>query len=277
MDSSRNLSRMDSIQTGILDNDLEMEKKQISFFSILCTRSQLLRQFQICCLVIAIYIAYGTSIMLNKDLGIDNIYLSGSLLCLFELIGYGLGGFYSDRFGRKQINIWVNIIILACSLTIMIMDLISDIFIDFDKRPGAIRILELSKSIKWFNIYDHFSYISERKIWSFCLNYLNLISNSDFQTRFLIIVLGLVIKLTICFQFGSVYNYIVELVPSELRGFSIGFALSIGKIMQGLGTYLILFGNLIHVNPMSMGLFYVLFSFPNSLTLPETKEKKLEN
>ena len=169
MDSSRNLSRMDSIQTGILDNDLEMEKKHTSFFSILCTGSQLLRQFQICCLIIAIYIAYGTSIMLNKDLGIDNIYLSGSLLCLFELIGYGLGGFYSDRFGRKQINIWVNCVILFASLSIMIMDLVSDIFIDFDKRSGVLRILELSKSIKWFKIYDHFSIMSDTRFWNYVL------------------------------------------------------------------------------------------------------------
>lgn len=89
--------------------------------------------------------------------------------------------------------------------------------------------------------------------------------------------MGLMIKLALCFQFGSIYTYIVELVPTELRGFSISFALSIGKIMQGTGTYLILLGNIMHVNPMSMGLFYVLFSFPNSLTLPETKYDKLQN
>lgn len=145
MHSNEKETDLQTIITHAEEDKLEMEKKPKSFLTSLCTCSQILRQFQICCLVIAIYLAYGASILLNKDLGIDNIYLSGSLLCTFEVIGYGLGGFFSDRFGRKTINIWVNIVILSSSLTIMIMDLINDAFLDFNERPEILRIVELSK------------------------------------------------------------------------------------------------------------------------------------
>lgn len=69
-----------------------------------------------------LYAEYGICMFINQKIGIDNIYLNGSLLGIVEVIGYILIFLFANKLGRKQINIYSNLYILVASLALVIMD-----------------------------------------------------------------------------------------------------------------------------------------------------------
>lgn len=69
-----------------------------------------------------LYAEYGVCIFINQKIGIDNIFLNGTLLGVVEVFGYVLIYFFANRVGRRQINIYSNLYKLVCSLTLVVMD-----------------------------------------------------------------------------------------------------------------------------------------------------------
>jgi MFS family permease len=89
---------------------------------------------------------FTMSLIINKDLGIKSIYLSGVLVNLFQMLGYFVGGIVATRFGRKTILMWCCIIITLLSSTLTGIDIISNIHINYDDRSNVIRWIETSKT-----------------------------------------------------------------------------------------------------------------------------------
>lgn len=72
---------------------------------------------------IQIEIGFGMSFLLNKDLGIDNIYLSGMFLAAFEMLGYLTSMLLIHRLDRKTVNVLCIVVTFAVSLTLLVMGL----------------------------------------------------------------------------------------------------------------------------------------------------------
>ena len=100
--------------------------------------------FQSTSLAFSIYIVYGTSSLLNKDLGIPNVYINGSLICLVELLGYFTMFFCCDKIGRKTVNLFCNYTILAATVILLTMDLISNHYSEYSDRSTGVRVVETS-------------------------------------------------------------------------------------------------------------------------------------
>ena len=126
---------------GLQPEFLEI-KKPPTVLSELCQKDVLLKFLRCIFLQIGIYSIYGPSLYLNNDLGIPNIYLNGSLLALIGMCGYTLNFFFASKMGHRSMNIMINLIVLFCCLSLLIMDLISNAYVPYDQRCGAIKIIE---------------------------------------------------------------------------------------------------------------------------------------
>jgi threonine/homoserine efflux transporter RhtA len=76
------------------------------------------------------YAVYGICLLINDSLGIDNFPLNGTLLTLFETLGYITMYFTADKFSRKCINLTVNIGFLSGSLVLLALGLIDSSYKD---------------------------------------------------------------------------------------------------------------------------------------------------
>lgn len=89
--------------------------------------------------------------------------------------------------------------------------------------------------------------------------------------------MGLIMKMTVCFQSTVAYTYIAELFGTKYRSFVMGFSLTLGKIMSSLGPYFILLASTIKIHPCLMGILSVVVGLPSAYYLPETKGKSMKN
>ena len=79
-----------------------------------------------------IKIIYGLSLIINKNLGLKNLFLNGFLVAFCETIGYTIGAIISVKFGRRQINNASAFLITIFSLIILGMDLVSNRFTSYN-------------------------------------------------------------------------------------------------------------------------------------------------
>lgn len=91
-----------------------------------------------------LYAEYGICIFINQKIGIDNIFLNGSLLGLVEVFGYILIFYFANKLGRRQINIHSNIFKLAGSLVLVVMDSIHNEMYHGIKKALWFQITETS-------------------------------------------------------------------------------------------------------------------------------------
>jgi hypothetical protein len=83
------------------------------------------------------------SFLLNKDLGIENIYYGGMFLAAFEMLGYISSSFIIHRLGRRTINITCIIISFTISLVLFIMGLVKNI--SHSEKTSSYKITEAGK------------------------------------------------------------------------------------------------------------------------------------
>ena len=87
----------------------------------------------------------------------------------------------------------------------------------------------------------------------------------------------MLIKLAICFQYGTIFSYVSELFPTHLRGFALGFTVAIGRFMSSLSSYMIFITDSLGMHPFATALLAGVVSLPFSIILEETAHKKLSN
>lgn len=113
-------------------------KKYLEFF----TKKNLFRYAMICIILLSAECMFGMSQILNKDLGIDNIFLTGSLIVTFQLFGYGICSFISTRIGRRQINFITNLTLISLGLILLTMNIINNSYQKYSERGQVYRIVE---------------------------------------------------------------------------------------------------------------------------------------
>ena len=108
---ARDLQKSSSLENDNSKGDIRDILRNGNFFKLFC-----------CSIIMGtLYAEYGISLMINQKLGIDNIYLNGILLGVFESIGYTLIYFYADKLGRRQINIYSNAFVLMCATSLLLI------------------------------------------------------------------------------------------------------------------------------------------------------------
>lgn len=85
---------------------------------------------------------FGMSMIINKDLGIPSVYLSGVLVALFQGGGYLCSSFFILRFGRRTLNLFCSAVAGGLSLALLALDLISKHFFAYSERPLAVQVAE---------------------------------------------------------------------------------------------------------------------------------------
>lgn len=92
------------------------------------------------------YLIFGLGIILGKDLGIENIYLSGLLLTVPKFFSHVVMGTLINRFRIKTLNIALNSIVGALVAILLIMDLIHNSRVPYAERSQAFRIIESGRA-----------------------------------------------------------------------------------------------------------------------------------
>ena len=113
-------------------------KNYLEFF----TKKNLFKYSMICVILLSAECMFGISQILNKDLGISNIYLSGTLIVIFQLFGYGICSYLSTRVGRKKINQYTNIILISLGSVLLTLNLVSNSYQPYSQRGQFYRISE---------------------------------------------------------------------------------------------------------------------------------------
>lgn len=126
-----------------IKNTAQIFKHQNKFqFIVFFTKKNLLIFIKLIFIFFQIELTFGLSMIINKDLGISNVYLSGSLICLFQTIGYFTSSLITLKFKRRTINISSSVSICILSLMLLMVDLISNIFHTYSLRSISVRVLE---------------------------------------------------------------------------------------------------------------------------------------
>ena len=89
--------------------------------------------------------------------------------------------------------------------------------------------------------------------------------------------MSLIIKLAICFQYGTIFNYVAELFPTHLRGLALGCSVAFGRTMSSLAAFMIYFTDLWEIHPLSTALITSMIAIPFSIILEETSHKQISN
>ena len=139
LDSRKQETRIESQKTN---HEMVGLTKPPSLYSELCQKDVLVKFLKCILIQIGIYSVYGPSLYLNNDLGISNIYLSGSLLSLLGMAGYLLNFLFVAKMGHRTMNIMINLVVLTCCVILLIMDLISNAYIPYQQRSKAVRAVE---------------------------------------------------------------------------------------------------------------------------------------
>jgi Na+/melibiose symporter-like transporter len=121
------------------------ENKSASNFSDVFKKDNFLTLLSVSIVMGGLYAEYGICFFISQKLGIDNIYLNGTLLGVVEVIGYILIYLFANKLGRKQINIYSNLIIMINSLILVIMDSIHNEIYHGVKKAVWFKIIETGK------------------------------------------------------------------------------------------------------------------------------------
>lgn len=110
-----------------------------------CSKKNLAMFCKLTFLFVLVDLVFGLSILINKDLGISNIYLSGMMVTSFQIVGYIPATLVISKFGRRTINIFITSLVSVASLTIFVIDLVSKRHSPYSERSQAVRIAETGK------------------------------------------------------------------------------------------------------------------------------------
>ena len=91
------------------------------------------------------YFIFGLNLILNKDLGIDNIYVCGLLLTIPKVFGHIIMSRLAVTFRIKNINIAATVFIMSLSGTLLVMNLIHNGYHSYDNRGTVYRVIESSR------------------------------------------------------------------------------------------------------------------------------------
>jgi hypothetical protein len=142
-----------TIENDLSEDLLSSEVKPKTKKSIF-TKKNIKTMVKLLPLYLQLQFIFSLSLIINKSLGIKNIFLSGTLVGLFQTIGYFTGGPIAIAFNRKTINICSSIIICTASGLLTISDLISNMYTPYEERNNGIRVWETGNLISFGVVHD---------------------------------------------------------------------------------------------------------------------------
>lgn len=99
-------------------------------------------------LMIVFFQVEGTfymGLVLNKNLGIPNVHISGMLLTLFQTLGFLAGLIFTHSVSRRRINISSSIVVCVLSAVILMVDLASNQRTQYASRYWGVRLAETGR------------------------------------------------------------------------------------------------------------------------------------
>ena len=136
------LEDTDSSSSLLLSQRTNIPKSRFQYLREILTKQNVKTFFKLLVLVVQIQFIFSFSLILNKDLGIQNIYLSGILIDFCQVLGYFSAGFIIIRFGRRWINMFVAITVVVASGLISIIDFVSKFYTEYEERSNFVRAAE---------------------------------------------------------------------------------------------------------------------------------------
>ena len=99
-------------------------------------------------------LVWNLSLNINKDLGIDNVYLNGVLINGLEVVSYVFCLSYFHRFKRRTINISTSILATILAGALLVVDLVSNHSVAYSDRSQLVRVIETS-SLNSLGTFSH--------------------------------------------------------------------------------------------------------------------------
>lgn len=93
-------------------------------------------------ILVYLEIIWAFSILINKDLGLENVFVNGILLHLFQVLGLVVALVFFQNSKRRAVNIgaiWTSLVSAAVLLTV---DLLSNLKVHYDQRHSLVRAAE---------------------------------------------------------------------------------------------------------------------------------------
>lgn len=100
-------------------------------------------------IMIYMEILWGFTLIINKDLGIENVYFNGIFIHLIQGLSYIVCLIWFKSWKRRAINIWMNSMVIIFSLILLVLNLISNSKVDYDQRHIFMRVTETGNSHKF--------------------------------------------------------------------------------------------------------------------------------
>ena len=82
------------------------------------------------------------SLIVNKQLGISSVQFSGIFVTTFQILGFLAGLWLVPRLGRRTVNIKSAALVCVYSGSILVIDLVSNHFVDYFERGRTVRVVE---------------------------------------------------------------------------------------------------------------------------------------
>ena len=112
------------------------------------TRKYLCLFLKLMFLMLQLELVLGLDVLINKDLGISNIFLSGALVGMFQAIGFTCGALIIPRLKRRTVNMLGSGSISVLSLVLLAIDIVSKQYWPYADRSGWFRVAETGKRDK---------------------------------------------------------------------------------------------------------------------------------
>ena len=102
--------------------------------------------------VILIYleIGWGFSLIINQDMGIENVFLNGIFIHFIQALSYYSCMTFLKKATRKAINIQMNLVVIIFSFLLLILNIVSKIESKQTKKQITLRIFNTSKANQFF-------------------------------------------------------------------------------------------------------------------------------
>lgn len=99
-------------------------------------------------LMLQVELVFGLNMIINKDLGVSNIYLSRSLVYVSQCAGFLLGSLIVPKFNRRAIHLVCSGTLCVLSGVLLLVNVISKQYSPYSDRSTLVRVIETRNSHK---------------------------------------------------------------------------------------------------------------------------------
>ena len=89
--------------------------------------------------------------------------------------------------------------------------------------------------------------------------------------------ISMLLKFNMSIGFCMIFVYIAEIFPTNIRGFTIGFSILLGRISVSFSSLLAFWGSKYNIHPLFFCMIFALVAQIPLIYLPETFEKQIKN